>query len=164
MTRCTTFQSHKKKPIKETVIQEEKSHEDLIHHDSRENTTTEIEMDTIEMTSNEENNIEHAETIPQRSSRRPHYSERYLEYRKTRAQQAISFGVPAQTQNAKTNQSQPSEPSTYMEATTGEAAEHWIPAIFDEYESLMQNKTWNHQEERPLKGNGFLNSNPDTIK
>lgn len=94
------------------------------------------------MTPNEENSIEFVETNARRSSRRPHYCDRYLEYRKSLARQAISFGIPAQIRNAKTNQSKPFEPSNYMEAITCEDAEHWIPAIFYEYESLIKNKTW----------------------
>lgn len=34
------------------------------------------------------------------------------------------------------------EPTSFVEATTCQDADHWIPAIFDEYESLIQNSTW----------------------
>ena len=78
-------------------------------------------------------------TSIRRSSRLPHYSERYLTYRQSLGRQAVFYAVPARTED--TN-ALPVEPSSYTEATTCPDADQWIPAIFDEYESLMQNSTW----------------------
>jgi hypothetical protein len=78
-------------------------------------------------------------TSIRRSSRLPHYSERYLAYRKSLGRQAVCFAMPASTED--TN-AVPVEPSSYTEATTCPDADKWIPAIFDEYESLIQNNTW----------------------
>lgn len=108
--------------------------------------TEEPIADNIEVNNTENGSTENIQVVPEsnnrRSSRQPRYSDRYLEYRKSLARQAITFGMPATVRNTKTNQSQPFEPSTYTEAVTCEDAEQWIPAIFEEYESLMQNDTW----------------------
>nr|CAH0104428.1 unnamed protein product [Daphnia galeata] len=72
------------------------------------------------------------------SARRPKLSDRYLQYRQSIAKQAIFFGVPT-----KTSKSRPVEPSSYLEAISCADSEFWIPAIIEEYESLIQNNTWN---------------------
>ena len=112
-----------------------------INHETEEPIADNIEVNNTENGSTENIQVV-TESNNRRSSRQPRYSDRYLEYRKFLARQAITFGMPATVQNTKTNQFQPFEPSTYTEAVTCEDAEQWIPAIFEEYESLMQNDTW----------------------
>lgn len=84
-----------------------------------------------------------------RSTRHPKYSKRYLEYMRSIAKQAIWFGLSAKTNNSKTR-SQPIEPSSYLEANSCADSNFWIPAIIEEYDSLMQIATWT----RRLKANG----------
>jgi hypothetical protein len=50
--------------------------------------------------------------------------------------------LPSTTSNSSTK-SRPIEPSSYLEAISCADSELWIPAIIEEYESLIQNNTWN---------------------
>jgi hypothetical protein len=75
------------------------------------------------------------------SARRQKFSDRYLQYRQSIAKQAIIFGVPSTTSNSSTK-SLPIEPSSFLEAISCSDSEFWIPAIMEEYESLIQNNTW----------------------
>ena len=101
--------------------------EDQVHIDP-ENNNNDNEAPT------EANDVNEATAEIRRSSRHPQYTERYQEYRRSLGYQAAVTSSP----NIEDSETQPVEPSTYMEAITGPDAENWIPAIFDEYESLIQ--------------------------
>jgi len=77
---------------------------------------------------------------PRRSGRTPKYSDRYLEYLQSLNRPTIIHGVPALTHEAEMNQMK--EPSTYVEAISCSDSQHWLPAIFEEYDSLIENGTW----------------------
>jgi hypothetical protein len=73
------------------------------------------------------------------SSRKPKYSDKYRIYMESLAKQAILYGMPAEHQP---EMSKPTEPCSYLEAITCEDAKFWIPAIAEEYDSLIRNSTW----------------------
>ena len=79
-----------------------------------------------------------------RSGRKPKYSARYLQYIKSLAAQAIFFGTVAKSskKNSKTNMSVPIEPSSYQEAILCDDSDLWIAGIVDEFDSLIENGTW----------------------
>jgi hypothetical protein len=91
-----------------------------------------------------------------RSSRLPCYSEKYLAYRQSLGLQALFFSEESKIC--------PAEPSSYVEATTGPDADHWIPAIFDEHESLIKNSTWTVCElppdRKPIEGKWIFTFKP----
>jgi hypothetical protein len=103
--------------------------------------------DQVHINLDENNNVDEApteaddvsETITgvRRSSRHPQYTERYLAYRQSLGCKA-SVTSPTNIEDIITP---PVEPSSYMEATNGPDAEHWIPAIFDEYDPRQQART-----------------------
>lgn len=103
------------------------------------NEAAEITTNDGDKVISEDNTTSSPQTGSRRSSRLPAYTERYLEYKRSLANQATVLDVSTQIQ---TNNTQPTEPSSYTEAISCADAEHWIPAIFDEYESLIQNGTW----------------------
>ena len=69
----------------------------------------------------------------------PCYSEKYLVFRHSLGLKAASFTISTNFKDPKVS---PTEPTSYIEETTCLDANHWIPAIFDEYKSLIQNFTW----------------------
>ena len=75
------------------------------------------------------------------SSRAPKYSERFLEWQQSLAKQATLSSTSAEVQEINTP-SLPLEPSSYLEAISCADSKYWIPAIFEEYDSLIQNGTW----------------------
>ncbi len=78
---------------------------------------------------------------PCRSTRLPQYSERFLEWQRLLAKQAIFSGMAVEDQNTNI-EPHPTEPSCYLEAVSCADSKFWIPAIFEEYDSLVQNGTW----------------------
>ncbi len=50
--------------------------------------------------------------------------------------------MPAQITISNTSQLEPKEPANYLEAVTCADSHHWIPAIFEEFDCLVQNETW----------------------
>jgi hypothetical protein len=50
--------------------------------------------------------------------------------------------IDRQTTSNSSTKSRPIEPSSYLEAISCADSEFWIPAIIEEYESLIQNNTW----------------------
>ncbi len=75
------------------------------------------------------------------STRTTKYSEKFLEWQQSLAKQATLSSVSAETQEV--NTPSPSlEPSSYLEAISCADSKYWIPAIFEEYDSLLQNGTW----------------------
>ena len=114
----------------ETAFRDEEEQQPAVVENNNITNDTPIEADVLEGETS---------TGTRRSSRLPHYTERYQAYRKSLGRQIVSFAMPANIEEAKTL---PLEPSSYTEATTCLDADQWIPAIFDEYESLIQNSTW----------------------
>ena len=108
--------------------------EDQVHIDAENNNNNANEAPT------EADDVNGATTEVRRSSRHPQYTERYQEYRRSLGYQAAVTSSP----NIEDGETLPLEPSTYMEAITGPDAENWIPAIFDEYESLIQKFHMDH--------------------
>ena len=72
--------------------------------------------------------------------------------------------MPAQMAVANTAIEQPKEPANYSEAITCSDSNFWIPAIFEEYDSLIQNQTWELCELPPgrqaIKGKWVLKYKP----
>lgn len=72
--------------------------------------------------------------------------------------------MPAQMTVANTVIEQPKEPASYLEAITCSDSNFWIPAIFEEYDSLIQNQTWELCELPPgrqaIKGKWVLKYKP----
>lgn len=104
--------------------------EDLIHEDETPSTTTTYQRDE--------------DSPPQRvhqSTRAPKYSERFLEGRQSLAKQATLSSISAEIQEVNTP-SPPLEHWSYLEAISCADSKFWIPAIFEEYDSLIQNGTW----------------------
>jgi hypothetical protein len=93
-----------------------------------------------------------------RSSRLPCYSEKYLAFRQSLGLPAVSFEKSEESKMC------PAEPSSYVEAITGPDADHWIPAIFDEHESLIKNSTWTVCElppdRKPIEGKWIFTFKP----
>jgi hypothetical protein len=76
-----------------------------------------------------------------RSTRSPKYSERYIQWQQSLAKIANLSSMSAKVQDAN-NHSPLLEPSSYLEAISCADSKFWIPAIFEEYDSLVQNGTW----------------------
>lgn len=109
------------------INEEEILTEDMVHEDETPSTTKTCQIDE--------------DTPPQRvrqSTRTPKYSERFLEWQQSLAKQAT---LSAEIQEVDIP-SPPLEPSSYLEAISCADSKFWIPAIFEEYDSLIQNGTW----------------------
>jgi hypothetical protein len=116
----------------DAIINNEAIDEEIVHDTSPNaiNASSRVEIDR--QVNNEKT---------RQSASRQNFFDRNLQYRQSIAKQAIIFGVPSTTSNSSTK-SRPIEPSSYLEAISCVDSEFWIPAIIEEYESLIQNNTW----------------------
>jgi hypothetical protein len=113
------------------VNEEETLPENLIYEDKTPSTTKTYQRD--------EDSRPHQRV--RQSTRTPKYSEIFLEWQQSLAKQATLSCVSAETQEV--NTPSPSlEPSSYLEAISCADVKYLIPAIFEEYDSLLQNGTW----------------------
>ena len=86
-----------------------------------------------------------APALPRRSSRVPAFTQKYREF----------FGL--ETYSAESSEPlchpcnllEPVEPQTYEEAISGPHAEEWKASIQDEYDSHIENGTWEYAELPP---------------
>ncbi len=84
----------------------------------------------VEEAPTETSHVNETTTDVRRSSRNHQYTKRYLAHRQSLGCKAAVTSTP----NIEDVNKPPVEPSSYMKATTGPDAEHWIPAISDEYD------------------------------
>jgi hypothetical protein len=80
------------------------------------------------------------EDLPRRSARVLKYNPRYRELRK-------SIGLTALIEDFKSRHSaalftKPFEPQSYIDALNSKDADKWMLAFKEEYDSLIENKTW----------------------
>lgn len=98
-----------------------------------------------------------------RSTRSPKYSERYIQWQQSLAKEAILSSMSAEVKNTNT---QLLEPSSYLEAISCADSKFWIPAIFEEYDSLVQNGTWTlcplPQDRKAIQDKWVMNSSLDS--